>query len=406
MIKLTHFILAGAVVSSLCSRSFAQDARPSSPAGTSEATAARLADAITQDGVPEPLPGAPDAGVGSGVLEALPRPRAVPESLFAPADPPSPGGIPVARPYFIADPLLDLAPGAPPGWFIGAEAQIVKPHLITRMANSVFPGKLTFDRAGTFSAGGNSTVVNLPSANLDWTAAPRVFAGYRLPAGFGEFMVAYRHLGTSGSGSVPDTNGPLSLNTRFAQDIIDFDYNSRELSLWPLWDMRWTFGLRTVFLFWESQANQPFSQASASNGIILARASNNFFGLGPHAALELNRHLADSGFSFTCRGDFAGTFDYVNEVWQTASTTRGPSGRPLFGETRAFGHQAAPMITGRVGLSWQPSPTSGTRLFIGYQYDVMWNLNRLLQSNGTGFSPPSLGQFWDQGIVLQATIRF
>ena len=60
----------------------------------------------------------------------------------------------------------------------------------------------------TIRSAANATTVNLPAAPLDWTASPRVFAGYRLPSGFGEFMVAYRHLGTTGSGSVPDTNGP------------------------------------------------------------------------------------------------------------------------------------------------------------------------------------------------------
>jgi hypothetical protein len=219
-------------------------------------------------------------------------------------------------------------------------------------------------------------------------------------------MVAYRHLGTTGSGSVPDTNGPVSLNTRFAFDILDLDYNSRELSLWPLWDMKWTVGLRQIFLFDELQGTQPFGQAAASNNIVLARQSSNLYGLGPHAALELNRHLGESRWSFYCRADFAGTFDYINETWLTASATRDAKGRPLPGQTFAFGHQFAPMITGRVGLTWKPDPSSFMRLFVGYQYDVIWNLNRLPQSNGTPFSPPSLGQFWDQGIVLQATFNY
>ena len=338
----------------------------------------------------------------------MPRPLDVPRSLFAPAPSLAGEAIPTNSPYFTPDPLLDFAPSAPPGWFAGAEAQIVKPHLLTRYANSVFPGKVTHDTSGLLPLRGNSTIVNLPSANLNWTCAPRVFAGYRLPSGFGEFMVAYRHLGTTGIGSVPDTNGPVSLNSRFALDMIDFDYNSRELSLWPQWDMKWTIGMRTLFLFDAQQGTQPFDQALGSNNIVLARQSSNFFGLGPHAALELNRNLADSGWSLYCRADFAGTFDYINESWLTASTTRGANGRPLPGQTFAFGHQAAPMITGRIGLSWMPSPTSYMRLFVGYQYDVIWDLSRSPQSNTNGipFAPPSLGQFWDQGIVLQAAFKF
>ena len=46
------------------------------------------------------------------------------------------------------------------------------------------------------------------------------------------------------------------------------------------------------------------------------------------------------------------------------------------------------------------------KFYIGYQYDVIWDLNGLVQSQPSGFSPPSSGQFWDQGIVMQATFRF
>jgi hypothetical protein len=406
MIKIKHLLLAGAVAFALSEVSFAQDALPKPPAAESENVKLLLDAKMLQDTIPEPLPASPYAGLGSGVLQALPRPLDVPGSLFAPAQPPSTGAMPINSPYLVADPFLDPPEFPQPGWFAGAEAQIVKPHLITQYSNSVFPGKVVHDTTGNFPFGGNSTVVNLPSANLNWTAAPRVFLGYRLPAGFGEFMVAWRHLGTTGSGSVPDTNGPVSLNTRFALDMIDLDYNSRELSLWPLWDMKWTVGLRTLFLFDDSQATQPFGQAAGSNNIVFARQSSNLFGIGPHAALELNRRLGESRWSLYFRNDFGGVFDYVNEAWLTASTTHGANGRPLPGQTLAFGHQASPMYTGRLGLTWKADDSNFMRLFVGYQYDVIWDLNRIQQSNGTGFSPPSLGQFWDQGIVLQAAFRF
>lgn len=104
--------------------------------------------------------------------------------------------------------------------------------------------------------------------------------------------------------------------------------------------------------------------------------------------------------------DAAGMFAYLSEGWLTKSGPLDAAGRPLIGETHAFGHQFSPMITGRIGLNWQPAPDSGTKLFVGYQYDVIWDLNRIVQSQPSGFSPPSMGQFWDQGIVLQATFRY
>jgi hypothetical protein len=407
MIKIKHLLLAGALACTLGNAILAQEAQPKPSGSAPESLEAITEKVMAQEAVPEPLPASPyTGGLGSGVLQAIPRPPDVPGSLFAPAQPASTGGMPIGGPYLVTDPWLDPPEFPQPGWFAGAEVQIVKPHLITQYSNSVFPGKVTHDTTGLLPKGGNSTTVNLPSANLDWTAAPRVFLGYRLPSGFGEFMIAYRHLGATGSGSVPDTNGPLSLNTHFAFDMIDLDYNSRELSLWPLWDMKWTVGLRQIFLADSSQATQSFAQAIGGNNVVFARESSNFYGIGPHAALELNRRLGDSGWSFYSRADFAGTFDYVNEQWLTASATRDQRGRPNPGQTYAFGHQAAPMFTGRIGLTWKPEPTSLMRLFVGYQYDVIWNLDRSPQTNGTPFSPPSLGQFWDQGIVLQATINY
>jgi hypothetical protein len=403
MIKKTHLqILAGAIALALPNVGVAQDTPPKPPVGVFVDYAAILA----QDIPPDPLPAAPDAGVGGGVLQALPKPRNLPASLFAPPPPPSPGFLRVDAPYFVRDPLLDPPQLPSPGWFAGAEVQIVKPHLLPQLSNVVQPGKSIVNSPNSGPPMGTQRTVAVPSASLNWTVSPRVFVGYRLPSGFGEFMVAYRHLGTDGSGSVPAARGPAALNSRFAFDMIDFDYNSSEFSLWPTWDMRWTLGLRYLFLFFDSRFDQPFGQAAAGNGIFQARNFNNLFGLGPHAALELTRHLGDSGWSFYLRTDFAGTFDWVSQGYIAGFTTLGPNGRPLAGQTLAFGHQAAPIINGRAGVTWQPSPSSGTRLFLGYQYEYFWDLNRVPQSTGSPAVPPSLGQFWDQGIVLQATFRY
>ena len=60
-------------------------------------------------------------------------------------------------------------------------------------------------------------------------------------------MVDYRNLASTGSGVDPGKNGPVDIGTRFRMNMIDLDYNSRELSLWPQWDMKWTVGLRNLF---------------------------------------------------------------------------------------------------------------------------------------------------------------
>jgi hypothetical protein len=395
MNKITRLILAGAASVSMSDRAAAQEA-PTPPANVATARLAALVDDAPSPGpLPEALPRDPDEGVGGGVLQALPKPRDLPASLLAPPPPPSNRPISVDAPYFFNDPFLDRPALGTPGWFGGVEIQVLKPHLLSGL-NAAVQNKAQ-------KANGTSTLLGLPSANLDWTVSPRVFLGYRLPSGFGEFLVSYRNLETSGSGNDPAAAGATGLRSRLAFNIIDVDYNSRELSLWPRWDMRWTLGVRTMAMFFDTQFSQPYGQAAAGNGVFQARNYNNVAGAGPHAALEVARHLGDTGWSFYTRFDAASVFDGSHVGFLTRSTTLDPEGRPLPGETRHFGAQASPILNFRTGLTWQDSPSGALRLFIGYQYERFWALDRLPP---TGTNPPSVGQVWDQGLVLQATFRY
>jgi hypothetical protein len=397
MIKMTQLALAGAVAIVLSGVGLAQD--PSlKPPGTGTTYFAGLVDnGLNQDPIPEALPG--QQGVGGGVVQALPRPKDLPSSLFAPPSAVGPGPFSLVQPYLITDPLLDPDRFSQPGWFVGGEIQVLKSNLLPQSSGSV--------QNSAQKARNTSTNVQLPSASLDWTVSPRVFLGYRLPSGFGEFMVAYRHLGTQGSGMTPGQSGPLGLSTRFAFDIIDLDYASREFCLGTNYNLKWTLGLRSLFLFFDSEATQSSGQAGAGNGLTQARQSNNMYGIGPHLALEVTRRIRETNFSLYGWVDAAGTYDFTNEGFSTQSATLGPNGRPLFGQNSAFGHQATPMINGRVGLTWQPGPTSPSRIFVGYQYEVIWDLDRVPNDSATvSGNSPSLGQFWDQGIVFQATFRY
>jgi hypothetical protein len=169
--------------------------------------------------------------------------------------------------------------------------------------------------------------------------------------------------------------------------------------------MKWTVGLRNAWINNATQGTQSFAQAGPG-GVFEARQFKNYYGIGPHWALQLDRFLGDSGWSIMTRFDLAATFANISQGWLIKTTALNAAGLPEIGETKAFGHQFSPWINYRIGLNWQPSPDSGTKIFIGYQYDVIWALNRIQQNQPNGFSPSSLGQFWDQGLVLQATFRF
>ena len=397
MTERKYLLPAVALVLALSAPGPAQDAPPK-PGGRAFADyfgASEIGQA--QDTAPTalPLPAASAADVGQGVLQSLPKPRDLPASLFATAPPRSTAPMPVSTPYFVADPLLD-GPFPPPGWFAGAQIQVVKPTLFNHLGQV---GQYTQKGTGT------STSVQLPSARLDWTVSPYLFLGYRLPSGFGDFAVAYRYLATVGSMGVRGAaNGPAILSSRLAFNMIDLDYSSRELNFGHGWDMKPTLGLRILTLFFDSQSDQPFALAAAGNGTFQKRETNNLVGLGPHAALELSRHLGNSGWALWLRTDLTDAFDWINDGAFTRSTTLGPAGRPLARQTYVFGHQDTPIVNVQVGVTWKPSRYSGTRLFLGYQYEHFWALQAINTfSNGTG---ASLGQLTDQGVVIQATFNY
>ena len=103
------------------------------------------------------------------------------------------------------------------------------------------------------------------------------------------------------------------------------------------------------------------------------------------------------------RTDLASLYDGSHVGFLTRSSTLGFNGLPLPGATRYFGAQDTPIVNVRAGITWQSSRNSAMRFFLGYQYEHFWALDRLPP---TGNNPPSVGQVWDQGIILQATFHY
>ena len=72
-------------------------------------------------------------------------------------------------------------------------------------------------------------------------------------------------------------------------NVGDVDYASHETSLGPNWLMKWRIGLRLAGLSFDSEAVEPLAAAAAGSGIFLRSIENDYFGVGPHAGLELRR---------------------------------------------------------------------------------------------------------------------
>lgn len=312
-----------------------------------------------EDLPPQPVPVLTDATSAPVVLTGPPAPGAV-------------GGVapPACAPYedrngplLRGDPLLDRPDSPPPGWFVALDLGIVASHV-----NNGLVGTVTFTK-GTSDLTGYTDTVQLPSAGLDWTAAPHLELGYRFPEGFGEFVFGYQSLATSGHGMLAnfDLDGSAGLlSSRVDTNVIDLDYASREYSLGASWDMKWRAGLRLASVFFDTQAVGQY---------IEQRSSNDYFGAGPHVGLDLWHQFPGLQLGLFSRlegsallGNIRQEFD-ENVAFDESFAS---------GTTVVRGEQAVPALDVQVGVAWTPSwGERWVRFAVGYEFQQWWYLGQV-----------------------------
>jgi hypothetical protein len=346
MVRLTQLALMTAVLSvALAGQATAQ--QPMYAFGQPAANAASWTE-------PDPLPG-------------LPRPPDAPASLYQPAPAGQVYGCPQwERPYFATDPRLDPAELPQPGWLFDVDVGILGSHVVDRVGQFASPlaAPVPFD-------------VSVPMARLDWTVSPRFELGYRLPSGFGEVDVAYRFLSAQGTGSTTDLmaapDATAALKSRLDLNLGDLDYASCETSLGACWLMKWRIGLRAADVFFDSQADEPFAAAAApgKSGIFQRSISNNFWGIGPHAALELDTRRNPWGLGWVGRLDTGLLFGRVRQGFGEVATS---------GSSDSFdlgNPQQVPMLSGFLGLDWRPPYRMSLDVLVGFTAEYWWNVGRL-----------------------------
>jgi hypothetical protein len=330
---------------------------------------------------PDPLPG-------------LPRPPDQPASLYQPAPA---GQVYGCRewecPYFQREPRLDPADLPQPGWLCDVDVGILGSHVLSRVGQFASPlaAPVPFD-------------VSVPMARLDWTVSPRFELGYRLPAGFGEVDVAYRFLLAQGTGSTADPlaapDATAALRSRLDLNLGDLDYASCETSLGPCWGMKWRIGLRTADVFFDSRADEPLATAElpGRSRIFERSISNNFWGIGPHAALELSTRRNPWGLGWVGRLDSGLLFGRVRQKFAEVSTT---------GSSDSFdlgNPQQVPMLSGFLGLDWRPPYRMSLDILLGYTAEYWWNVGRL--SDPDLYSGHSAGEAGTQGAVFRVEYNY
>jgi hypothetical protein len=338
------------------------------------------------DLAPPPRP-VPSDAAAFNPLPNLPQPPDQPRSLTAPAPAALYESAPLPGPYFEQDPLLDPPQLPPPGWFADVDVLVAKAHVKNKLTNASI-------------AGGAAGVVRLPSAPLDWTVAPRFEVGRTLPSGFGAVALSYRFLTTAGNGFTPGLDAPAVLRSRQDLNIVDLDYISHELSLWPKWDMTWRVGGRLGYAYFDSRADEPFDAAAAGSGVFEQRNSNRFLGFGPHGGVEVDRRVQGTGLSLFASSDFWIDVGRIRQTFNEVTTTLGPDGLPTTRATSVSSSQAVPVLNLQAGLRWRPPDVPNCELFLGYEYEYWWNVGRFSRT------PDSRGTLWDQGTLLRAEFNF
>jgi Legionella pneumophila major outer membrane protein precursor len=316
-----------------------------------------------------------------GLAQTLPPPTPAPDTELPPPLPPLPPPPPVvvdkpppptppatvtSFPHpseeitplpSVLDPLLDRPPVPTPGLFTGVELDVVKPRIINRLSAPV-------------TAGGITDTLDLPPGCLGVTVSPRFTVGYRLPNGFGEFLLSYRFLDAAGRDTLDDLMGPSGATptsrTRLDMHVVDLAYGSEEYSLGPKWGMRWEIGTRLGTVFYDTRIG---------DGTLALRTSNFFVGAGPEAGLSLTRSLGWGGLGLY--GSVNGSV-LIGQVNQHFVVDLGPDGA---GETVQRGTQAVPSVAAQAGLSWAPA-SSRIRMNLGYQFEQYFDVGSLHDSRG------------------------
>jgi hypothetical protein len=282
------------------------------------------------------------------------------------------------------DPLLDRSHSPGPGCFWALELNVVGAQIKNRLQAPVTINSPILLQQGI--QGFLPGVVHLPTAELDWTGAPRFELGYRFPQGFGELSLSYRFLVSEGRDVIPnfDFGDDGFLKSRLDMHVVDLDYGSREFSLGPHWDMKWRAGVRLANVFFHSLASGIFREESISN---------HFLGAGPHVGLDLWRRLDIEGLGLFIRLEGASV---VGQISQGFERIIGDDTFTVGGATLVHHTQAVPTLSVQAGMSWVPWH-GRTRFALGYEFERWWTI---------GEAADSRAELTTQGIFFRAEVGF
>ena len=153
---------------------------------------------------------------------------------------------------------------------------------------------------------------------------------------------------------------------------MDLDYAAHETSSGPTWDMKWRIGVRRADALFDSRADElPALAAPPGSGFYERTISNTFWGIGPHAAVELRRQCNDCGWGLVGRLDGALLFGRVRQTFTETSTAN------VVNSYNLSNLEQVPILSGFLGLDWRPPRFPSLDLQLGYTGEYWWNVGRL-----------------------------
>jgi hypothetical protein len=280
-----------------------------------------------------------------------------------------------AQPYVPSEPIfLDRGPGLlppqPP-----SEPRLAQPGLYGILEIQLLYPQLHGWLNGSVGVLGGTDSVSLRSACLETTGSPKFEVGWRLTEGMGAVAVSYRSIVSEGHANVLnwDALGSGFETSRLNVNVVDLDYVSPAYNFAPYWDLSWRGGLRFAAAYFDHEVDGAFAEQ---------RASSNFLGAGPHAAIEVGRAFERCpGLGVTSKLDFAVLIGDVSQHFDE-TLNFGDSGL-VGGAGHASTTQVVPVLTYSIGLTYTPPRCAQwARFGLGYQFEYWWDVGTAGQSHG------------------------
>jgi hypothetical protein len=237
--------------------------------------------------------------------------------------------------------------------------------------------------------------LTLPSAAMPWTVSPWFDLGYRLPDSLGLVSLNYRFVADQGSGTALLLDQPAALHSRLTQHVVNLDYGTTPCAFAPHCDFAWRFGVEFADVFFDS---------ALRDGPVFQQASNNYFGVGPHARLDLIHHLCGvPGLSLFGRVEGAVDFGRISQKFREQVPDRGGLVGGLWEQN---GMQTVPTLLLQAGLDYVPPALPCATFTLGYFYEHWWYLGQLGSEADAGTQSASRGEVDSMGVFVRARWDF